>query len=315
MRDRMQFTDRVVVVTGAGGGIGRQHALFFAARGARVVVNDVSAGVSGEEESVDRAGLVVAEIEQAGGIAVANSSSVSDRAGGEELIRAATDAFGRVDVVVNNAGILTQWPFDELSGESVDEMLGVHVGGAFNVTIPAWRVMKEQGYGRIVFTASNSGWIGTQDMAHYGAAKMALVGLTKCLAIEGAPFGITANAVAPVAVSRMQGVVRKSSSGSLLSEEQRAEYLGPERVSPVVGWLAHESTHVTGELFSVVGPTVSRVFLGLTEGLVVDPLTPEAIRDAAETLMDTGSFLVPTTIGDEIGRLADRLGRLASETA
>jgi NAD(P)-dependent dehydrogenase (short-subunit alcohol dehydrogenase family) len=312
VKAELDFTGRVVVVTGAGGGIGREYALMFARRGAQVVVNDLGATVAGSPDGLNRAAAVAQEITDLGGIAAWDTSSVSTAEGGEALTQTAIDRFGRVDVVVSNAGILTQMPFEDIDDDALGAMVGVHLGGAFHVVQPAWRRMKEQGYGRVILTASNSGWIGALDMAHYGAAKMALVGLTRCLALEGAPYDINVNAVAPVAVSRMQSSVRKSSSSTLMSDEERARALGPERIPPLSAWLAHESCTTTGELFSVVGSSVSRVFLGLTEGVYGDDLTPETIRDRFDEVTSTDGYVIPRQISDEVARYAERTRAAAS---
>jgi len=184
------FDGKVAIITGAGGGLGKQHALLLASRGALVVVNDLGGAVDGTGADVGAAQLVVDEINGAGGEAVADANSVATAEGGAAIVQTAIDAFGRVDIVVNNAGILRDKSFNNMSSELIDPVIDVHLRGAFHVTQPAWQHMREQGYGRIVSTSSASGIFGNFGQTNYGAAKMGLVGLTRVLAVEGAKYGI-----------------------------------------------------------------------------------------------------------------------------
>ena len=197
------FDGRVAIITGAGGGLGREHALLLASRGARVVVNDVGGSVSGEGGDAGPAQRVVQEISDAGGEAVADTHSVATPEGGEAIVATALDHFGRVDIVVNNAGILRDKTFHNMTADLLNAVLDVHLKGAFYVTRPAWIKMREQSYGRVINTSSNSGILGNFGQSNYGAAKMGLVGLTRVLAVEGAKYNIKVNAVAPVARTRM----------------------------------------------------------------------------------------------------------------
>ena len=197
------FDGKVAIITGAGGGLGKQHALLLASRGALVVVNDLGGAVDGTGADVGAAQLVVDEINAAGGEAVADANSVATPEGGAAIVQTAIDAFGRVDIVVNNAGILRDKSFDNMNPELLDPVIDVHLRGAFHVTQPAWKHMREQNYGRIVSTSSSSGLFGNFGQANYGAAKMGLVGFTRVLAVEGAKYGIKANAIAPLALTRM----------------------------------------------------------------------------------------------------------------
>jgi NAD(P)-dependent dehydrogenase (short-subunit alcohol dehydrogenase family) len=226
--DDLSFDGDVALVTGAGRDIGRCHALELARRGARVVVNDVGGAVDGAGGAEDPAQAVVEEIMAFGGVALANHDSVGTPAGGAAMVAAAHDEFGRLDIVVNNAGILRDKSFGKLTPELVDPVIDVHLRGAFHVLIPAWGQMKEQGYGRIVNTSSGSGLFGNFGQANYGAAKAGLVGLTRVLAVEGRPLGICANVVAPAASTRM--------TEHLLGE--RAALLSPDSIAPVVAFLA-----------------------------------------------------------------------------
>ncbi len=188
----IRFDGRVAIVTGAGGGLGREHALLLAARGAKVVVNDLGGAVDGTGGSAGPAERTAKEIEGLGGVAVADSNTVATSEGGRAIVGTALEAFGRVDVVVNNAGILRDKAFHNLTPELLDPVLDVHLKGAFHVTRPAWARMREAGYGRVLLTASNAGILGNFGQANYGAAKMGLVGLARVLAQEGARYGIKA---------------------------------------------------------------------------------------------------------------------------
>jgi len=194
MTEAIRFEDKVVIVTGAGGGLGRAHALLFARHGARVVVNDLGGSAQGEGASSSAADRVVEEIRQAGGSAVANHDSVTD---GGRIVQQALDTFGRVDVVVNNAGILRDKTFHKMEDADWDLVYRVHVEGAYKVTRAAWPHMREQGYGRVIFTASTSGIYGNFGQSNYGMAKLGLYGLTRTLALEGRKSNILVNAIAP----------------------------------------------------------------------------------------------------------------------
>jgi NAD(P)-dependent dehydrogenase (short-subunit alcohol dehydrogenase family) len=272
----IRFDGRVAIVTGAGGGLGREHALLLAARGAKVVVN---------------------EIEGLGGVAVADSNTVATPQGGQAIVDTALEAFGRVDVVINNAGILRDKAFHNLTPELLDPVLDVHLKGAFHVTRPAWARMREAGYGRVLLTASNAGILGNFGQANYGAAKMGLVGLARVLAQEGARYGIKVNVLAPIARTRMT----EELLGPL------APKLDPRLVAPVAAWLVHEDCPVSGEIYSVGGGRVARFFVGLTAGYVNPELTLEDVRDHFDLVRDEAGYTVPVGVAEEIGPLAQRL--------
>jgi NAD(P)-dependent dehydrogenase (short-subunit alcohol dehydrogenase family) len=237
------FDGKVAIVTGAGGGLGKQHALLLASRGARVVVNDLGGSVSGEGADKGPAEQAAQEIRDLGGEAVSDSNSVSTPEGGAAIVQTALDAYERIDIVINNAGILRDKSFHNLTPDLLDPVIDVHLKGAFYVTRPAWIKMREQGYGRVISTSSNSGILGNFGQSNYGAAKMGLVGLTRVLAAEGAKYNIKVNAIAPLARTRMTEDVL----GDAVAQ------LDPELVSPVVAWLAHEEVPVTGEVYTVGG--------------------------------------------------------------
>ena len=250
------FDGKVAIITGAGGGLGRQHALELGRRGALVVVNDLGGAVDGSGSDAGAAQLVVDEITAAGGEAVADTNSVATPEGGEAIVQTALDAFGRVDIVINNAGILRDKTFHNMDADLLDPVLDVHLKGAFNVTKPAWIHMREQKYGRIVSTSSAAGIFGNFGQTNYGAAKMGLVGLTRVLAVEGARYGIQANAIAPLALTRMTEDIM----GSV------GDKLDPALITPIVAYLAHESCDSTGRIFSCGGGRVAEVFIAETDG-------------------------------------------------
>ncbi|MET0664053.1 MAG: SDR family NAD(P)-dependent oxidoreductase, partial [Acidimicrobiales bacterium] len=221
------FDGKVAIITGAGGGLGFEHAKLLASRGAQIVINDLGGSVSGEGGDESAAESAARQIEELGGVAVANHDSVATPEGGESIVNTAIEAFGRVDIVINNAGILRDKAFHNMTPDLVDPVIDVHLRGAFNVTRPAWIKMREQGYGRVVNTASTAGIIGNFGQANYGAAKMGLVGFTRVLAAEGARSNIKANAIAPIAKTRM--------TEDLLGP--MGDNLAPELISPVVAWL------------------------------------------------------------------------------
>ena len=283
------YDGKVVIITGAGGGLGRQHALLMASRGALVVVNDLGGAVDGSGSDKGAAERVVDEIRAAGGEAVADTNSVSTPEGGASIVKTAVDAFGRVDVVVNNAGILRDKAFHNMDPELLDPVIDVHLKGAFNVTRPAWALMREQGYGRIVCTSSAAGIFGNFGQTNYGAAKMGLVGFTRVLAVEGAKYNIKANAIAPLAFTRMT----ENLLGAL------GEKLDPGLVSPLVAFLAHEDCPVSGQTFSVGGGRVAHVFIGETQGYYNPELSMEDVRDHWGTITDQTGFAVPNNIAEE----------------
>lgn len=246
------YDGKVAIITGAGGGLGRQHALLLAKRGALVVVNDLGGSIDGSGTDASAAQKVVDEIKAAGGEAVADHNSVATPEGGAAIVKTAVDAYGKVDIVINNAGILRDKSFHNMTPDLMNPVFDVHLKGAFHVTQPAYLIMREQGYGRIISTSSAAGIFGNFGQTNYGAAKMGLVGFTRVLAVEGAKFNIKANAIAPLALTRMTETLM----GNL------ADKLGPEEVTPIVAMLAHEDCPVSGNIFSVGGGRVANVFIG-----------------------------------------------------
>ena len=293
------FDGRVAVITGAGGGLGRTYALEIARRGGRVVVNDLGCKPDGSGASTSMADQVVKEIVEACGEAVASYDSVSTPEGGRAIVQTALDHFGRVDIVINNAGILRDKTFAKLSPEELEIVIDVHLKGAFYVTQPAFPVMKQNGYGRILFTASAAGVLGNFGQTNYGAAKMGLVGLSNVLAIEGAKNGIQCNVITPIANTRLT----QDLLGPL------AVKLAPECVTPLALYLVSEPCTLTHEIFTVGGGRYARFFVGMNEGWVKPGGVPASIEEIADhigEIRDTTKFSVPTGVGDEL-RVTARL--------
>jgi NAD(P)-dependent dehydrogenase (short-subunit alcohol dehydrogenase family) len=298
----IDFDGRVAIVTGAGGGLGRAHALLLASRGAKVVVNDLGGSRDGSGGGSTMADEVVAEVTAAGGEAVANYDGVHTWEGGQAIVQTALDAFGRVDIVVNNAGILRDTSFAKLEEPQLDLVLKVHLYGAFHVARAAWNHLKEQGYGRIVNTTSGSGLYGNFGQSNYSAGKMGQVGLTRTLAIEGAKYGITSNVIAPVAKSRMTEDIMPP---ALL------ERLEPEYVSPLVAYLASEACTDTGRIFSVGGGYIARVAILEGAGVAFDGV-PDPDEIAARwdevTAVDDGSVEFTQGVFEQTGKIVSALG-------
>lgn len=291
----LRFDEQVVVITGAGQGLGRSHALRMAERGARVVVNDPGGAVDGSGTSDSPAQQVVDEIKEAGGEAVANFDSVATQAGARAVIDTATSTYGRVDVLVNNAGILRDKSFKKMTPEEYEAVINVHLYGTVWCSMAAWPVMQSQGYGRIINTASAAGLFGNFGQTNYGAAKAGIAGFSLTLAQEGAKANIRTNVIAPSARTRMtEGLL-----GPL------AEKLDPKYVTPVVMYLAHRECEVNGEIYSCGGGRVGRIFIASIPGFYSDELTAEDVRDNLAQIRDPADFRIPTAAFEEVGMLAD----------
>ncbi|XP_013858080.1 peroxisomal multifunctional enzyme type 2 [Austrofundulus limnaeus] len=301
----LSFEGRVVLVTGAGGGLGRDYALAFAARGASVVVNDLGVDIAGGGKSSAAADKVVQEIRAKGGKAVANYDSVED---GEKLVQTALDAFGRIDIVVNNAGILRDRSFSRTSDLDWDLIHRIHLRGSFMVTRAAWNHMRKQNFGRIIMTASAAGIYGNFGQANYSAAKLGLLGLANTLAIEGEKHNIHCNTIAPVAGSRLTETVMPPDFVAALK---------PEYVSPLVLWLCHEQCQENGGLFEVGGGWIAKLRWERTQGKIVrqknKPMTPEAVRDQWDKICDFTDADKPSSVKESMGLVVDVLHRVESD--
>ncbi|OCB56035.1 short-chain dehydrogenase [Mycobacterium vulneris] len=307
----IEFNDQVAVVTGAGRGLGRMYALELARRGAAVVVNDLGGTMAGHGSDVAVADQVVEEITAAGGTALASYDSVDSPEGGEAIVRAAVEQFGRLDAVISNAGIFNSIPFDELTAEDWRRMLSVHLDGGFYLSQPAYRVMKRQGYGRFVFIASSAGMFGQHLEAHYAAAKAGLVGLTNVIALEGAPHGILANTVLPFGVSRM--VTETLGDPKVLEDNGFFKAIRPELVAPLVVYLASRDCELSHQNFSACAGRFARVFIGLSEGWMAPADSTPCADDIAARLAEvaaTEPFTIPGSIYDEVFEVTERLGAI-----
>ena len=287
----IRFDDRVAIVTGAGGGLGRCHALALAERGAKVVVNDLGGAVDGSGGSSDAANQVVAEIEAAGGEAIANGSSVADSNGVARLVEETLSTFGRIDILINNAGILRDKSFGKMDMTDFDLVVEVHLLGSAKVTHAVWPHMKEHQYGRIVMTTSSSGLYGNFGQTNYAAAKLGLVGLMNTLKIEGLKDNIRVNAISPVATTRM--------TEDLFPEQIRNAFK-PEYVTPGVLVLAHEDAP-SGEVLCAGAGSFAKAVIVETAGLYLgdENLTPEAIKDKWGEIGDMTNAAVNQTGGDQ----------------
>lgn len=285
MSEPLTFDERVVVVTGAGNGVGRAHALDLARRGARVVVNDLGGSTDGRGNDDAAASRVVAEIEAAGGTAVANFDSVATPEGGERIIATALSTWGRVDAVIANAGFLRDKSFVKLEVADLDAILDVHLRGAFFTVAPAFRWMKDNGGGRIVVTTSASGLYGNFGQTNYAAAKLGVVGLMRTLSIEGARSGITANAIAPIASTRLT----RGADGD------HDDPMAPWKVSPLAVALCHHTNQISGETFLAGGGVYARSWVALGPGWRPEEaeMTAEGVMANWGKIRDSSSFVEP----------------------
>ncbi len=270
----IRFDDKVAIITGAGAGLGKTYALSLAARGAKVVINDLGGARDGSGSSSSAADIVVEEIKASGGEAVANYDSVATKEGGENIVKTAVDAYGKVDILVNNAGILRDRSFAKLSEEEWDSVIGVHLKGAYCVTQPAFKIMKENAYGRIVNTTSGAGLYGNFGQSNYCAAKMGLVGLMNNISIEGARYNIKCNTIAPVAASRL--------TEDILPPDI-LEKLEPRFVTPLVLYLSSEENQNTKMIFNCAAGWYSRTEIICDSGICIGDgkreIQVEEIRD------------------------------------
>ena len=283
-----RFDDRVAVVTGAGRGLGRDYALLLASLGAKVVVNDSGAAINGENLDAGPAENVVREIRAAGGEAVACVESVATAHGGKAIIQAARDNYGRIDILIHNAGNNRYASLTEMSYEDFDAVLDVHLRGAFHVVRPAFPLMCEAGYGRIVLTSSIGGIYGNANVANYAASKAGMIGLSNVAAIEGAEHGVRSNVIIPAALTRLAEGLDTSAYPPM----------GPELAAPVVGWLAHESCSVTGEMFAAIAGRVAKVYIAETPGVYRPSWSIDEVAENIDVIRDTSDpWILPAVSG------------------
>jgi NAD(P)-dependent dehydrogenase (short-subunit alcohol dehydrogenase family) len=309
----LRFDQRAVIVTGAGNGLGREHARELARRGASVVVNDVGGTTDGTGSSTRSADFVVDEIRTEGGTAIASYESVSSDAGCRRVAHQALDAFGRIDAVVHNAGILRNASFSEMSDDQWTPVVETHLFGAFFLTRAVWPHMVAAGYGRLVFTSSASGVWGRVEGANYGAAKAGIIGLCNVLALEGADHGIFANAVMPVASTRLAGAPEAADRSEAAHAHRASAYenrMAPEWVTPLVVYLASDVCDRTHRYYSAVRGRFAEVFVGVTDGWVAEsPTSPsaEAVAEHLVAIEDRSKFAVPNDTFHEVQLASERV--------
>ena len=314
---QVRFDGRTVIITGAGGGLGRTYALDIAARGGNVVVNDLGGTFDGKGSSSSMADKVVEEIRQAGGKAVASYDSVATAAGGEAIVQKALAAFGRVDAVINNAGTLRNAPVDQIPDSTLDMMIDVHLKGAFYVTRPAYKLMKAQKYGRILFASSAAGMLGNDEQAAYGAAKAGLVGLMNVLSQEGREHNVFCNALLPTAASRMGEAMpawQMEKIGALFGAayEKLGNSGNPEFVTPLVTYLVSEACTSTHALYSATMGRYARAFIGMSYGWMGPRYKPFSADDIAAhfgQVSSTDRYFIPESLVDEFVHLIGRMNQ------
>ena len=292
----LRFDDRVAVITGAGRGLGRAYARLLASRGAKVVVSDTGGAISGTSPDDSVAEAVVKEITAAGGDAVACTQSVATAEGGRAIIAAALDRYGRIDILVHNAGNNRYAPLTEMTYEDFNAVLDVHLRGAFHVVRPAFGLMCQAGYGRVVLTSSIGGLYGAHRVANYAAAKAGLIGLSNVVAIEGAGHGVRCNAIVPAALTRLAEGLDTSAYPPM----------SPELAAPAAAWLAHESCSLSGEMLVTIAGRVARAFVAETRGVYRPSWTIEQVGEQIDAIRDPADPwilpVVPSGQADHIGR-------------
>lgn len=278
----LRFDNRVAVITGSGRGLGRAYALLLASRGASIVVNDPGVSMKGDGADADPAAAVVQEIRAAGGDAIANTDSVATPEGGQSIIDAALDHYGRIDILIHNAGIVRRAMLDEMTYEDFESVLDVHLRGGFHVVRPAFPAMKKAGYGRIIMTGSINGLYGNVGALNYSVAKGGLIALSNVAALEGADHNIKSNVILPAAVTRMSEGVDTSAFPPM----------DPELVAPTVAWLAHESCSISGEMLASAAGRIARAFPAESPGVYQSAWTIEQVAEQIDAIRRADSPLV-----------------------
>lgn len=304
MTDEIRLDGRVALVTGAGRGLGRSHALELAARGAKVVVNDLGCGLFGEGSDADVADDVVREIKAAGGAAISNALSIDDPDNAKRIVQDTLDAFGRLDIVVNNAGFLRRRPFADHTPDMVRDIIGVHVLGSYFVSQAAFAVMEQQQYGRFVFTSSPGGTRGNPFVTAYGAAKAGVIGLAQAVALAGEPLGIKANVISPYGNTRMGDAMETRSPSEEMGKhkELMAGVLDCRHASAAVVYLSSEECALNHTILTVGGGRVALSAIVIGDGFQApfgELLTPEAVRDNLAAITDLSRGTNPTSSDQE----------------
>lgn len=284
----LRFDDRVAVVTGGGRGLGREYALLLASKGAKVVVNDPGGSLTGDGTDAAPAQSVVDEIVAAGGQAVAAIDSVATPEGGQAIVDTAVERFGRVDILIHNAGTVRRGSLKELTYNDFEAVLDVHLRGAFHIVRPAFPLMCEAGYGRVVLTSSIGGLYGNHEVANYAAAKAGILGLCNVVALEGATDGVLCNAIVPGAVTRMAEGLDTSAYPPM----------GADLVAPAVGWLAHESCSVTGEFFVAIAGRIARAVVAESPGVYQPSWTVEQVDEQIDAIRDLSEPVIFPVVPD-----------------
>jgi NAD(P)-dependent dehydrogenase (short-subunit alcohol dehydrogenase family) len=289
--DELRFDDRVAVVTGGGRGLGRSYALLLATRGAKVVVNDLGGSMAGDGADATPADDVVDEITTAGGEAVASTDSVGTPEGGRAIVDTALERYGRIDILIHNAGNVRRAPLKEMSYDDFEAVVDVHLRGAFHVVRPAFPVMCAAGYGRIVLTSSIGGLYGNHSVANYAVAKAGVIGLSNVAAMEGAADGVKSNVIVPAAVTRMAEGIDTSAYPPM----------GADLVAPAVGWLAHENCSITGEVLIALAGRVARAVVAETQGVYRRSWSMEDVESDIAAIRDTSDPLIFPVVPDGHG--------------
>jgi NAD(P)-dependent dehydrogenase (short-subunit alcohol dehydrogenase family) len=295
----LRFDNRVAVITGAGRGLGRAYALLLASKGAKVVINDTGVSLKGDGVDVSPAQEVVREIEAAGGQAIACTDSVATPEGGKAIIDAALNNYGRIDILIHNAGIVRRGSLKELSYEDFELVLDVHLRGAFHVVRPAFPLMCKAGYGRIVLTSSINGLYGNRNVVNYSVAKAGIIALSNVTALEGADEGVKCNVILPGAVTRMAEGLDTSAYPPM----------DPELVAPVVGWLAHESCSITGEMLVSMAGRAARAYVAESPGVYRPEWTIEQVAEQIDAIRSTeGPVVFPVVPSGHIDHIRYSFG-------
>lgn len=303
--DELRFDDRVAVITGAGRGLGRAYALLLASKGAKVVVNDNGSSLGGDGADIGVADEVVQEIKAVGGEAVACTESVATAEGGQAIISSALETYGRIDVLIHNAGNNRYGSLTEMTYEDFNAVLDVHLRGAFHVVRPAFPHMSKAGYGRVVLTSSIGGLYGNHQVANYAASKAGMIGLSNVVALEGADSGVQSNVIVPAAITRMAEGIDTSAYPPM----------EPELTAPAVGWLAHESCTISGEMLVSIAGRVARAYIAETPGVYRPSWTIEQVGEQIDAIRDTNdSWMLPAVPSGFVDHITKSFG-IATENS